>query len=97
MRALVGEFCLDGTSLGHEIVELWFFQGCLDLARTFLDTEPALLELSQVYKLGVITNGLEYRQQAKFESLAFTNFLTSSFRAKQLAWKSPLEKYLNLG
>ena len=79
--AVVKEFGLLGTSLGDEIVELWFFQGCLDLTRSFADTEPALRELTQTHQLGVITNGREYRQRAKFESLPIHNlfdvFLTS--------------------
>ena len=67
--------------MGHKAIELWFFQGCLDLARTLPGAEEALRAISQVYRLGVITNGLEYRQRAKFESLPihelFDVFLTS--------------------
>ena len=67
--------------MGHKAIELWFFQGCLDLARTLPGAEDALRSISQVYTLGVITNGLEYRQRAKFESLPihelFDVFLTS--------------------
>ncbi len=97
MRALVGEFGLDGTSLGHEIVELWFFQGCLDLARTFPDTEPALLELSQVYKLGVITNGLEYRQRAKFESLGIHQLFDVFISSETAGVEKPAREIFELG
>ena len=58
-----------------------FSQGCLDLARTLPGAEEALRAISQAYTLGVVTNGLEYRQRAKFESLPihelFDVFLTS--------------------
>ncbi len=78
---LIEELGLLETSLGHKAIELWFFQGCLDLARTLPGAEEALRAISQVYTLGVITNGLEYRQRAKFESLPihelFDVFLTS--------------------
>ena len=78
---LIEELGLLETSLGHKAIELWFFQGCLDLARTLPGAEDALRSISQVYTLGVITNGLEYRQRAKFESLPihelFDVFLTS--------------------
>ena len=78
---LIEELGLLETSLGRNAIELWFFQGCLDLARTLPGAEEALREISKVYTLGVITNGLEYRQRAKFESLPihelFDVFLTS--------------------
>ncbi len=67
--------------MGHQVIELWFFQGCLDLTRILPGAEEALRAISQIYTLGVITNGLEYRQRAKFESLPihelFDVFLTS--------------------
>ncbi len=96
LRALVREFGLEGTSLGHEVVELWFFQGCLDLARTFPGTEPALRELSQVYKLGVITNGLEYRQRAKFESLGIHQFFDGFLSSETAGVEKPAPEIFEL-
>ncbi len=79
--SLIEELGLHDTSLGNKALELWFFQGCRDLARTFPGADEALRAVSEVYKLGVITNGLEHRQRAKFESLPihefFDIFLTS--------------------
>ena len=78
---LIEELGLVETPLDHKAIELWLFQGCLDLARTLPGAEEALRAISQIYTLGVITNGLEYRQRAKFESLPihelFDVFLTS--------------------
>ena len=81
VAALIEEAGLRDTEAGKEALKLWFFQGCEDLVRCFPGAEQVLRELTKDYLLGVITNGQERRQRAKFESLGihelFRVFLTS--------------------
>ena len=72
---------LSDTELGREALELWFFNGCFDLACCFEGGADVIRRLAERYVLGVITNGREDRQRAKFEALGlqdvFRVFVTS--------------------
>jgi putative hydrolase of the HAD superfamily len=71
---LLAELGLQGTDLGTEALELWFFQGCTDLVRSFPGAQEAVYELQLNHALGVITNGRESRQRGKLEGLGFGRY-----------------------
>jgi putative hydrolase of the HAD superfamily len=81
VSSLLQELGVHETELGRELLGLWFFEGCYDLACCLPGAEEVVRDLNQTYILGVITNGREGRQRPKFEALGiheyFRVFLSS--------------------
>jgi HAD superfamily hydrolase (TIGR01549 family) len=67
--ALIEELGLAETPAGKQAIEAWFFGGCLELLEEHRDVSETLKLLAKDYVLGIITNGQEELQQAKFAHL----------------------------
>jgi HAD superfamily hydrolase (TIGR01549 family) len=74
MPLVIRELGLEGTPLGDECIDLWFFKGCEDLLTLTLGCTDLLDELRQRYRLGIITNGPADVQQHKFAHTGLSDY-----------------------
>ena len=58
------------TEAGREAQGIWFFRGCYELMSPFEGMAETVCELANSHGLGVLTNGREEIQLAKFSHLA---------------------------
>ncbi len=96
---LLAELGLQGTDLGREALDLWFFQGCTDLVRSFPGAQEAVYELQLNRTLGVVTNGLEIRQRGKLDGLGFGRYFKVFVTSERAGVEKPASEifYCALG
>jgi putative hydrolase of the HAD superfamily len=71
IAAVVEELGLSGTEAGESALGTWFFDGCMNTLNCADGAREVLEALNLKYTLGIITNGEEKLQRAKFEHLGF--------------------------
>src|SRR5687768_8516752 len=64
--AVVRELGLAETEAGRKAIATWFFDGCIELLRSFEGVVETIDRLRGRYSLGVITNGDGKLQRAKW-------------------------------
>jgi putative hydrolase of the HAD superfamily len=71
IAAVVEELGLSGTEAGERALSTWFFDGCMNTLNGTDGAREVLEELNLKYTVGIITNGEEKLQRAKFDHLGF--------------------------
>ncbi len=87
--ALIEELGLADTPAGKQAIDSWFFGGCLDLLEPHPEVTETLKLLAKDYVLGVITNGQEELQLAKYAHLVLEEHVPHVIISAAVGYEKP--------
>jgi putative hydrolase of the HAD superfamily len=89
MTPVMRDLGLEGTALGRECIDLWFFKGCEDLVSLSQGCFDLLDDLRHTYRLGIITNGPADVQSHKFDHTGLSEYFELFLPSGELGIHKP--------
>jgi HAD superfamily hydrolase (TIGR01549 family) len=89
IEPVLEELGLAQTSVGARARGYWFFDGCVDLLRTYPLMVETMHELRKAFRLGVITNGPVQVQRQKFDAIGVNDCFEVFVASGEIGYHKP--------